>query len=180
MRELAILSVLFMVSIYLGYTWAESNQEQSERLVNDLFRGLIFIKDFPSIMIFTIVFLNNSVKSLASMLLGVFFGIAPMIFVIFNGILLGIVFDVFSRDLGVWKVTAMLVPHGIIEIPAVLIACSYGLRLGLIMMRKLRGNRVDLRGEFMKALKVYIKYVVPLLLLAAFVETYVTPILSQI
>ena len=179
MREFITLLALFMLSVYLGYVWAVNNPELSERLIKDLFESFVFIKDLPSVVIFLMIFVNNAVKSLISMLLGLFFGIIPIMFVISNGFILGMVSGVVSKDVGIWRVMLMLIPHGILEIPAVLIACSYGLRLGLAIIKKLRGIRVNLTDELKRALSDYIKYVVPLLLIAAFVETYITPIISQ-
>jgi len=171
---------LFAISSYLGYIWAEENPESSELFVKNVSENIIFIKDLPPFLILVIIILNNTVKSLVSMVLGVFFGIVPVIFITFNGFLLGVVFDVYSRLHGSWKVAMALIPHGVIEIPAVLIACSYGLKLGLKLIERIMGKDTDLRGEFYKALRVYVKYVFPMLIIAAFVETYLTPILSQV
>ncbi len=179
MREFITLLALFMLSVYLGYVWAVNNPGPSERLIKNIFKSFVFIKDLPSVVIFLVIFVNNAVKSLISMLLGLFLGIVPITFVVFNGFILGMVSGVASKDVGIWRVALMLIPHGVLEIPAVLIACSYGLRLGLAIIKKLRGIRVNLTGELKRALGVYIKYVVPLLLIAAFVETYITPIISQ-
>jgi stage II sporulation protein M len=61
-----------------------------------------------------------------------------------------------------------LLPHGIIEIPALLIAAALGAWFIETQMDKL--TRIDL-------CKLFAVYVIPLLLVAAVIETYITPVL---
>lgn len=180
MKEIAIMTIIFLTSLYLGYLWAESNPTLAKDVVKELFEGLSFVKDLPSFLIFLLIFFNNSVKSLLSMLLGVFFGIVPVLFVLFNGYLIGVVVSVSSKNVGIWKVLLMLIPHGILEIPAIIIACAYGLRIGFATFKKIRGGNVSVSDEIRKALEVFAKIVTPTLLIAAFIETYITPLVSQI
>ena len=180
MREIVIMTVAFFLSLYFGYVWAESNSTLAKDFVNDLFKGLSFVKNLPNFIIFVFIFFNNSVKSLLSMLLGVIFGIVPILFVLFNGYIIGVVISVFSKNVGIWKVLLMLIPHGILEIPAIIIACSYGLRIGLTTLKKVMGENVSILEEVKKALEIFAKVVVPILLTAAFIETYITPMVSQI
>ncbi len=81
--------------------------------------------------------------------------------------------------MGLLKVLLAIIPHGVLEIPAVLIASSYGVWLGLKFYRAMLG-----KGEFKpylkKALIVYFKIVVPLLFIAAFIETFITPVLASL
>lgn len=180
MREIAVVTVIFLISLYLGYLWAESSPTVASELVNEIFKGLSFVKILPDFVIFIFIFFNNSVKSLLSMLLGVVFGIIPVLFVLFNGYLIGVVISVFSKNLGIWKILLMLIPHGLLEIPAIIVACSYGLKIGVTVAKKIIGENVSVFEEIKKALEIYAKIVLPILLTAAFVETYITPLVSRI
>ena len=180
MKEIAVVTLVFLISLYLGYVWAESNPNLAEDMVKGLFGNLSFVKKLPSYVIFVLIFLNNSVKSLLSMLLGVAFGIVPVLFVVFNGYLIGVVVFVVSKKVGILKVALMLIPHGVLEIPAIIIACSYGLRLGIATLKRVTGRDVNLSDEVKNSLWVFLKVVVPMLLVAAFIETFVTPLVSQI
>ncbi len=73
--------------------------------------------------------------------------------------------------------TAFILPHGIVEIPAAILATTFALRLGAAVMAPPDDGPA---GEhFIKALadwvKVFVFLVVPLLLMAAFVEALLTP-----
>ncbi len=72
---------------------------------------------------------------------------------------------------------AFIAPHGIFELPAALIATAFALRLGASVIAPPRG--VSAGENFMRALadwtKIFAFVVVPLLLVAAWVEANVTP-----
>jgi uncharacterized membrane protein SpoIIM required for sporulation len=72
---------------------------------------------------------------------------------------------------------AFILPHGVMEIPAAIIATAFALRIGASITAPREGLTV---GEGLLAaaadfFKVFIFLVVPLLLVAAFVEANITP-----
>jgi len=72
---------------------------------------------------------------------------------------------------------AFILPHGIFELPAAIIATAFALKLGASVIAPPRG--VSAGENFMRALadwvKIFAYVVVPLLLIAAWVETNITP-----
>jgi stage II sporulation protein M len=134
-----------------------------------------WIKDLHPIGIMLVIFLNNAIKSLLAIVLGAGFGIIPVIFIGGNGLLLGLVANQVSREQGALFVLAAILPHGIIEIPMILISSGLGLRLGHVMYCSIRGKETDLRSQLMQSLRIYLRIVMPLLFVSAVVETFVTP-----
>jgi len=66
----------------------------------------------------------------------------------------------------------------VFEIPAVIIAGAYGLRVGASMMSRIRKNKeVLISDSLIEAIKVYFNRVLPLFLIAAIIESYVTPLI---
>jgi stage II sporulation protein M len=66
----------------------------------------------------------------------------------------------------------MVLPHGVVEIPALLIAASYGLWIGVMVVRRMRGKEsTHLRVHIQHALRRYLVVVFPLLTVAAAIET---------
>ncbi len=109
------------------------------------------------------------------MLAGFFFGIFPVAFVMLNGYIIGVVVSWREPDWGLLKVILAIIPHGILEIPAIIIACAYGMWLGYrFYLALFRG--VEFRKYLLKAIRVYIRLVLPILLIAAFVEAFITPV----
>jgi uncharacterized membrane protein SpoIIM required for sporulation len=72
-----------------------------------------------------------------------------------------------------------LLPHGIFEVPALILASAAMLRIGVVLVTPQVGRSM---GEVVLELladwaKIVIGLVLPMLLVAALVETYVTPLL---
>lgn len=162
------LLAIFLISAYIGYLF-------NGDVVEEIFKEFGSIANLDPISLFVVIFLNNSLKSLLAILLGFFFGIFPIFFVSVNGYILGAVFSI-KKDLGLIKLLLAILPHGIIEIPAILIASSYGVHLGYRFALALFKNK-EFKPYLFKALKVYFKVVLPMLLIAAFIETFITPAL---
>ncbi|MNV92602.1 hypothetical protein D3C71_1872160 [compost metagenome] len=68
-----------------------------------------------------------------------------------------------------------LLPHGIIEIPAIIIACAIGLQFGGKVILSLSGKvRGSSWAEFMRQTVTASVWIVILLLLAAIIESTIT------
>ena len=74
-------------------------------------------------------------------------------------------------------VGAFIVPHGLFEIPAAVVATAFALRIGVSVTAPREGLTVGegLLQAVADFLKVFLTVVLPLLLIAAFVEANVTP-----
>ncbi len=168
------LSVLFIASVFAGYSGGEKYLVEEElRKFFEYFGGFF---DNPVILAI-IIFANNAGKSLIAMLGGFFFGILPVMFVMLNGYIVGVVISWREPEWGFWKVILTLIPHGIIEIPAIIIACAYGVWLGYrFYLALFRGE--EFRIYILRSIRAYIRLVLPLLLVAAFVEAFITPLVA--
>ena len=173
-----IIYVIFFLSLANGYLMAAQNPEGSRQMIEQLFSGLSFAKNLNTFQLFIFIFLNNAIKALLMILTGFFFGIVPIIFVFANANLIGVVIAVFGAREGFLRVVLSLLPHGIFEIPAVLIASGYGLWLGVRFYRKLRYGE-PWKDAFWFAMRKYFTVVFPLLLIAAFIEAYITSFLVK-
>jgi stage II sporulation protein M len=139
-----------------------------------MFRGL------PKLQLAVAIFFNNSLKTLLVILLGPLLGIAPVIFLILNGAILGAVVPVAIATRGLWPAIMTIVPHGVLELPAIFLGTSIGLRLGMHPVRRLAGkSHTTLLEELAYGLRIYFKVILPLLILAAVVEVYVTPLVAR-
>ena len=81
--------------------------------------------------------------------------------------------SVFQNTAKLCKAAALKVlPHGLFELPAILIAASYGLWLGVMAVRRMRGKESTLlRFHIEHAFRRYFAIVFPLLIVAAAIET---------
>lgn len=140
-------------------------------------------RDLSQGELFLFIVVNNTVKALAMMYLGVFFGLVPALFLLFNGAALAVVVAGFSLTVGVGAAAAALLPHGVIELTAIVVAAALGLRLGATVAARLRRARsrpvaaTPLRPRLAEAWHIFSRLLAPALLLAAAIETWITPII---
>lgn len=119
---------------------------------------------------------HNVEAAMQALALGVFGGVGAVVAMIENGVFLGAVSGlVHSRGLDrvLW---AFIAPHGVLEFPAVWLAGGAGLALGeAVLLPGPEGRAASLRRAASHAGPVGVA-LVPLLLLAAVVEGFVSPI----
>jgi uncharacterized membrane protein SpoIIM required for sporulation len=116
------------------------------------------------------LFTNNLGVSLAAFALGITFGVGTAWLLFYNGVITGVLMAVFA-EAGQWRTFATgILPHGVLEIPAVLIAGAAGLLLGRGMLRARPWPRSEeLARQGREALRL-VAGCVPLLILAAVLE----------
>lgn len=174
---LVFISILFLVSIATGYIYSVQNPGSGEEQLEELKKFFSPIKDLNPLLIMLIIFLNNVAKSFLAMILGIGFGIVPVFFTITNGFILGLIAHTTQQGEGTLVVIAALLPHGILEVPLVLISTAIGLRLGYKLLQIIQGRKIDIKKEFKRAIVFYKNWILPFLFLAAAIETFITPLI---
>ncbi|MCZ7392823.1 MAG: stage II sporulation protein M [Candidatus Methanoperedens sp.] len=177
-KYLWIVVVIFILSLIIGVLVSVKNPELSKNYLNMFRDSFGWIKTLNPIEIVLLIFLNNAFKSFLALVLGVGLGVIPLLFVAGNGIIVGMLAHTISRQQGTLFVIAALLPHGIIEVPMILISASVGLRLGHKMYPSLTGLKTDIKKELIEGIGFYIRVVLPLLFVAAVIETFVTPLIA--
>ena len=149
----------------------------------NLFEGInkFGMFNFYSISGVGYVWLHNLRSLVIATFLGIFsFGVLGIIVLMLPFMLIGY-FMSFVSTMGISPFlffTAFVLPHGLIEIPAIIIAGSAIIRLGASLAAPANGRTI---GEsWLSALadwaKTMIVLVLPLFLLAAIIEVYITPL----
>lgn len=176
-KYICIISGIFFISLIAGLLIPLKDLGLPENYLEMFRNSFGWIRTLSPVSIMLVIFLNNAVKSLFAIVLGAGFGIIPIIFVGGNGIILGLIANEVSKQQGIVFVLAALVPHGIIEIPMILISAGLGLRLGYFMYLSLRDEKKDMRAELAGSLRLYMRLIMPLLFVSAMIETFITPII---
>jgi stage II sporulation protein M len=151
--------------------------------LTDYFQETIatFVQLFAGIPRFKLagaIFFNNAVKTLLAIVLGIIFGIVPTIFLLANGIALGVAWSVSAATRGPWISLLSLLPHGILELPAVFLGTSIGLSIGYHGVRRLVGkSEIHSGADMVQGLRYFFTVIIPLLIAAALVEAFITPTL---
>jgi len=165
-KYIFIITLIFLIFAVIGYFTVlplELENILKEKLKEILmkFEGLNLIQTIWTI------FSNNIYVGFLSIVLGILFGIFPVVISLTNGFLIGYVANKAVSIEGIlilWK----LLPHGIFELPAIIISLGIGLRLGTTLIF----NNKKLRKESLESLFVFLLIVTPLLIIAALIEGF--------
>jgi len=123
---------------------------------------LIDTSDF-NVFEMIIYILNNNLKnSFFAMFFGIIFGVMPIFTALSNGYVLGFVSEIAVLGQGP-LVLLRLVPHGIFEFPAIILALATGIKLGFCTF-------IEPLKKFSKGktVKISILFILPVLILAFF------------
>jgi len=172
---LALSLSIFALTSAMGYWAAGADPDLASQWRAEL-DALKWILEQPPLMIMIIIFLKNLLASAMAMLLGLGLGLIPLLVVTSNGFLLGIVAHGAVQQGGLLFLAAGILPHGIFELPAVLVSIAIGFRLGYLLALILAREKADLAGETRIAVRLLWRYITPTLFLAAIIETFITPI----
>lgn len=177
-----ISALLFIGSSLTGYMAAVTHLDLWTALLQPFFHHLeqmageiMAATDLEGI---SILFFNNLFASLRVLFLGIILGLPPLLGLVVNGSLLGVVLALLSQE----QVSPLLflllgvMPHGILEIPAFLLSAGLGLKLGYHLVFPPAGKG---RGEsVLLVLKETLPMLIPIVFLlgvAAVIEIMVTP-----
>ncbi len=174
---LIIIIFVFFGSLLAGYASAASFPHMADNLMKNFSSRFAPLRTMSPIYILITIFLNNTFLSLVSLVLGIAVGIFPMLFIASNGYFVGMISYLVGQQKGFIFILFALLPHGVVELPTIFISASIGLRLGHHAFLSLIGRPTEVREEIKKGLMFYFSFMVPLLFVAAMIETFVTPII---
>lgn len=180
-------SAIFVVSIVMGTThWNEEILLEQLKGIQQIVES-VEDKEATELWLFIGIFKNNLTAMLLMVALGIFFGIFPFFSLFINGLILGYVGDLAMEQVSFFNFAKAIVPHGILEIPALLLAAAYGLKLGGLSFRAIgslfsRSRGENFAADFMRVLKLLVPLIgllVILLFFAALIESTLTLWLVQ-
>ncbi|MDH7593664.1 MAG: stage II sporulation protein M [Methanomicrobiales archaeon] len=173
--NLAVAGLVLLLTVSVGYGIVTSNREAGEQLIefvrSELYAGLL--GDDPFI-IFIRIFLNNLEACALLFLGGTSLGLFTVLIISLNGLLIGGVIAFSVHERGPLFIMAALLPHGLLEIPAFLLSGALGLSLAQALWMEVRGAG-DASESAERLGRIFISIVIPLVAIAAFIESFITP-----
>ena len=104
----------------------------------------------------------------------------PLWSIISNGVAMGAVFGI-GNYVGAENMfesfLKYILPHGIFEIPIFILSCAIGLRLCVLIIKKIfrKAKKESFKYHYEKLSEILFIYIIPFLLIAAFLEGIVEP-----
>lgn len=187
---LAFSGFVLILSVAMGYgTWTADPvlaKNAIEQVIQEQFTGLIEkMAKLSWWGQFLIIFLNNLKATVLIMLSGAFLPFLPlMVGVLPNGFIIGLLAGLYEYERVLPKSTFFLslLPHGLFEIPAILLAATIGIIWGVRNWRsifKADSGRPSW-GDHAKRSLAFVPLLVALLVIAALVEVLVTPLFFKL
>lgn len=185
-RDVALSAALLFGAVALGYLLAHVNYPLARLFVPEILRDGVGdsieqgtqVSDIQATLAPVLsagITANNIQVSLLAFAGGMTFGVLTVYALVQNGLLLGVLAAVFSKageSLYFWS---LIVPHGALELPAIVLAGASGLILGRALVSPGDLPRMaSLRAASPEAVRLVLG-AIPLLVIAGFVEGFLTP-----
>jgi stage II sporulation protein M len=162
----ATLGLFFIVTI-LGYFFPVFFADKIIELIKNLIEQT---KDLGTLELISFIIYNNIQSAFFGIIFGIFFSIVSILIIITNAYILGFISGKSVELLGALSVLR-LVPHGIFELPAIIISNALGIKLGLFLFICKEKNRFLIFMSWIRdALRIFVFIIVPLLIIAGIIE----------
>ncbi|MFZ5955737.1 MAG: stage II sporulation protein M [Nanoarchaeota archaeon] len=156
--------VLFIIFIAIGFIFPVFFREEIFNFIKSLDMQ---ISNLGLLEVIWFIFTNNLKTSFFSIVLGLMLGVFPIVTAIINGYLIGFVSRQVTAEAGLlvlWR----LFPHGIFELPAVIISIGMGIRLGFILIWPKKNKKF--KDEILDAIRTFVFVILPALVIAGIIE----------
>lgn len=162
-----IILFLFLAISLFGFFFPYFFKEQIIKLITELLEKT---KDLGPLELISFIIANNIKSAFFGMIFGAFFGVVSLGVAVVNGYVLGFVIKE-TVNLEGFSVLFRLVPHGIFELPAVIISLALGLKLGMFLfIYKGKNKSKEFLIWLKDSVRVFVFVIIPLLVIAGIIE----------
>jgi stage II sporulation protein M len=176
LRTAAVVAILaFLVTAIAGVAIVRQSPSAGQQLiqvVRDQVMGTVDAREPLSLAVF--IFANNLQACLLLFLGGATLGVLTLFITATNGIIIGGIMEIVREERGILYVAAAILPHGIFEIPSFILSASLGFILGAALLAEWHGGG-DSAATAAAHAGIFLRVVVPLVAIAAFIEAFITP-----
>ncbi|MEG0330379.1 MAG: stage II sporulation protein M [Longicatena sp.] len=181
-----VTSLLFVLALLIVELVLSTNPGLATRLLIELrnvFNAKQIVNVYGNISAFSLIG-NNLVATFSSLVLGIIpFVFIPAFTAILNGGVIGVLFGSISiTTTSIPFLLAGLLPHGIFEIPAMILSVSLGIYICKETTLFILGKQkhFKLKSLAFNILRIYGFIIVPLLIIAGLIEAYITPVILNL
>ncbi|MBI2851383.1 MAG: stage II sporulation protein M [Chloroflexi bacterium] len=177
-RWLILATLIFGLGMVWGWLASPGTEGLLAEEASSLKNLSDFLMDLPRSSLFVFIFLKNVSAIAIGFILSPLLLLVPVLALFLNGGLLGLVSAQVVQEKSLGFLLAGILPHGIFELPALMIGEAAALSFGMAAIQALfdKEKRQLLRANYRKNIR-YLGLAIILLLPAALIETYVTPLL---
>ncbi len=169
---------LFSIGLAFGFATTTSIASLISEDIAALEEYVGILASFPLPLIAILIFLNNALTLVISFALSPILCLAPILVLVLNGWLITFLSTVILQEKSLGFLLVGLLPHGIFELPALILGEAAALSFGTMAMLALLQR--EKRNLLLPSLKQNLRYLIiafTLLVPAAIIETFITPLL---
>lgn len=182
--------IAFLVATIASYYFyglvagANSIHQGTEEALKDVFSSKGIKADAPAIETSFMLLLNNSKASLVAIVLGFIpILILPYLSLMINGMIIGLIIQLGEAQghSGISLFLYGLLPHGVTELSALLLAGAMGSLISITLAKKIfkKSSTLSMK-ELTKMLSwTFLLIIIPLLIFSAIIEGFITPQLLE-
>lgn len=176
MRRIISWAAIWSAVGFLTYVFYPELLPQLLKFLEEVFKEILgeekFVISFATAFE---IFKNNLTAAFLAIVFGIFLGLAPLLAVAVNFFIIGFLLSVFIFSGQAHYFFLAIAPHGILELPAVLIASALGLRLGFFWWRPPAGRSAGKNFiSIIKQILSILPLIVILFFAAALIEVFIT------
>jgi stage II sporulation protein M len=183
-RIFLVISVTSLLASVAFYVYLTTHPGVAKDVVLNM-RNLLPVNDSSSVSktssyYFSFFFVHNSLAALYALVLGLFpLVILPVMCAVVTSLTISAVL-VAMKNPGLLFVTGIL-PHGVFELPALILSSTLGVYLSIIVVNKfiLRKKAYSIIQAIHHTSRTFFFVVLPILFIAAALESMVTPLLIK-
>ena len=174
-ESIVISAVLFFATLIVGIFMTMRDPSIGQNFIA-LFKDTVMegITGDPPLLVCAKIFLNNLQACILLFLGGASLGAVTLFILSTNGIIIGSIVEVVREKQGIELILAAIVPHGIFEIPSFILSGAIGFLLAKALHEEWSGNG-DAAVTAARYGRFFVLFILPLVLLAAVVEAFITP-----
>ena len=181
-REFGNTAAAFGVLVLLGFAAGMIFPDMAQQTLQN-FAAQVAQLGLPQSQMMATLFFNNITASLLSMLYGLipFLPLSALALGT-NALMLGAFAAIYQQQgIGLGVYVLGVLPHGIFELSALILSCALGLLICRTGTERIfKKSDTPFFRRVLDCIRVFLTFSVPLLLVAALIETYVTPALLNL
>jgi len=175
-----ILSLLYVLILVLWFALFPPSQEELKLIIEQVKNQVETLSVLMPNKFYTflVIFLNNSLIALVIVLSGFFLSLFWLLLIFSQVVVIWSIFLFLINNWALLKWLLLTVPHWIIEIPAIILAWWLMFKITVLILKKVwYFKKVSIWNELKETFKFFFTFIVPLLLIAAFIEAFITTLL---
>lgn len=183
-KTILVCTVMFIVCAISGIMFGINYSEETKNILSEFINANEDLFSEEGALSAWGLIKNNTTACAMSIVFGIFpFIFLTVLSLALNGFMIGIVlgFGKAATGASIIKTFVLgILPHGIFELPALILSMSMGIYLCLTLTMKIFGRgKLKISELFKGYIRIFISVIIPMILLAGVIESYITPLLLK-